>query len=299
MRDIDIALLRAFVAVVDKGNFSRAARQLNRTQSALSMQIKRLEDIIGSALFERAVRPPMITSAGELLIAHAREMLALNDAALQAINNSTVAGQVRLALMEDYASKLLGPVLTRFQTEYPAVEVEIHTGLTSSFMEQIGKHFDLVIAMVPDGTTEGELLYRGKSVWAGATHFDPAAFDPLPLALFQQGCYFRRWATTALDNAGMRWRMGLVSSSLGAVTAMVREGNSLSVFKDITLPRDLRIFGKQEGLPDLPDFEIRLFRAPGARLGAANKLSEFFKDNFHSDHVIRLSEKQSAQVLAK
>ncbi len=183
MHDIDTALLRAFVAVVDTGNFSRAARRLNRTQSALSMQIKRLEDAVETVLFERSVRPPSITPAGELFVAYAREMLALNDAAIKTIKANKTAGQVRLALMEDYASTILAPVLTQFMAENQDVQVEVHTGLTNSFVDQLGVQFDLVIAMVPIGYNDGELLYSGKSVWGGAACFEPRTFDPLPLAL--------------------------------------------------------------------------------------------------------------------
>ena len=289
MHDIDTALLRAFVAVVDTGNFSRAARRLNRTQFALSMQIKRLEDAVETVLFERSVRPPSITPAGELFVAYAREMLALNDAAIKTIKANKTAGQVRLALMEDYASTILAPVLTQFMAENQDVQVEVHTGLTNSFVDQLGVQFDLVIAMVPIGYNDGELLYSGKSVWGGAACFEPRTFDPLPLALNQQGCYFRRWAIASLDNAQRRWQMVLTSSSFGAVVATVREGCSLSVFKDNTLPGDLRQFGVEDGLPELPDFEIRMLRAPSARTGAAHSLASFLGAHFLGKPVVNHS----------
>jgi len=274
MRDIDTTLLRAFVGVVDSGTFSRAARRLNRTQSALSMQIRRLEEIVEAPLFERTVRPPLITPAGEALLSHARQILAINDAALSTVRATEAAGQVRLGIMEDVAATHLAPILGAFLTRHPAVRVEVHTGLTNGFVAQLGTQFDIVVAMLRAGQAEGEPLRRGASVWAAAPGFAPDRHEALPLALFPHGCLFRKWATDALDAAGRPWRLGLVCSSLGGVTAAVREGWALSVFKDTTLPPDLRTLGPEDGLPVLPDHEIRLFRAPSARAGAAGALAD-------------------------
>lgn len=281
MRDIDTGLLRAFVAIVDAGTFSRAARRLNRTQSTLSMQIKRLEDLVETPLFDRGPRPPQLTPAGEALLSYAREMVAINDAALESLRAERIAGQVRLGLMEDYAATRLAPLLGTFLAAHPDVQVEVHTGLTGRFLDELGSRFDLVVAMLPAGEHEGELLCRGRSVWAAAASFDAQAPGPLPLALYQPGCLFRKWATDALDTAGRRWRLGLVSSSLGAVTAAVQEGWCLSVFKDSMLPPGLRVLDTRDGLPALPDFEIRLLRAPSARTRAAKQLAGFLAERLH------------------
>lgn len=298
MRDIDTSLLRAFVAVIDSGNFSRAARQLNRTQSALSMQIKRLEELVDAPLFERTVRPPLVTPAGEALVAYAREILAINDAALATIKTNRLAGKVRLALMEDYAATRLAPILGAFLAEHPDVQVEVHTGLTGSFLNEIGSRFDVVLATTPVGSGDGEFLYRGASVWGAAPTFDPKRHDPLPLALYEHGCLFRKWSTDALDAAGRRWRMGVVSSSLGAIAASVREGWSASIFKANTLPAGLKILDESDGMPPLPDYEIRLFRAPSAGSGAAKSLADFLVERVPGDHALALSQESRIAVSA-
>ena len=252
------------------------------------MQIKRLEELVDAPLFERAVRPPRVTAAGEALVAYAREMLAINDAALATVRTSEIAGQVRLALMEDYAATRLAPILGQFLDRNPAVQVEVHTGLTGVFLEELGSRHDIVVATTPVGYSDGALLYRGESVWGGAPGFDPAHHDPLPLALYEHGCLFRKWATDALDSAGKRWRMGVVSSSLGAIASAVREGWSTSVFKANTLPAGLIPLGKKDGMPSLPDYEIRLFRAPSAMNGAAGSLAEFLVERLPGDHALAL-----------
>lgn len=285
MRDLDTGLLRAFLAVIDAGGFTRAARRLNRTQSTLSMQIRRLEELVEAPLFDRTLRPARPTAAGEALAPYARELVALHDAAYQSLRGEGVAGQVRLALMEDYAATRLAPLLGAFGQRHPQVQVEVHTGLTAELAETLGTRCDLLVAMRPagDGAGDGagELLYRGRSLWAAAPGFEARADEPLPLALYRPGCLFRQWAAAALDAAGRRWRPALVSTSIGAVAAAVRAGWCLSVFKDSALPEGLVALGEAEGLPALPDFEIRLLRAPGARSPAARALAGFLAERLH------------------
>ncbi|MGF1529454.1 MAG: LysR family transcriptional regulator [Candidatus Competibacterales bacterium] len=287
MRDIDTSLLRAFVAVVDTGNFSRAAQRLNRTQSTLSMQIKRLEATVGMPLFERSVRPPVVTEAGERLLAYAREMLAINDAALESLRFKRLAGQVRLATMEDYAATRLAPLLREFIEAHPDIKIEIHTESTAAPLNQLGTRYDLALAAVPVGYPDGDLLYRGQSVWGASPHFVLAHHERLPLALYPQGSLFRRWATDALDAVRKRWRVALVSASYGAVVATVREGWALAVFKDTTFPADLQPLGPAEGLPPLPDWEMRLFWAPGMRVGATQYFGQFLAERLHDDGAPR------------
>lgn len=282
VRDLDPSLLRAFVAVVDAGTFSRAARRLNRTQSTLSMQIKRLEELVDADLFDRGSRPPTLTPAGEKLVSYARELVSLNDTALEDIRSGQVSGQVRLGLMEDIATTRLAPLLGRFHKDHPDVLVEVETGLTSEFIDMLGSRFDILVIMTGRDFIGGDLLYRGKTVWGAAPGFDPHAHQVLPVALSRHGCLFRTWATAALDRSGRRWHTGLVSTSVGAVTAAVRAGWCVSVFKDVTLPDDLSILGASDGLPALPDFEIRLLRAPSAGRGAVRAFDLFLRAQFRA-----------------
>jgi DNA-binding transcriptional LysR family regulator len=255
---LDPDLLKVFVIVAERGGFTRAAVALNRTQSAVSMQIKRLEEGVGAPLFQRDGRRVRLSSAGEALLGYARRMLALNEEAVGAVRQREVAGSVRFGCIDDYAARVLPAILAKFWTEHPGVLVELETGLTSHLLERIETDFDLVLGMQPAGLGRGRTICRDSAVWAASAEHDVHRLDPLPLALYREGCLFRRWATTALDGAGRRWRCAYVSPSLATVEAAVESGLAVSVFKRSTVSPRLRRLGARDGFPRLPDIEITL-----------------------------------------
>ena len=268
---LETDLLKVFVAVAERGGFTRAAAALNRTQSAVSMQIKRLEDGVGAALFQRHGRQVRLSSAGESLIGYARRMLALNDEAVGAVRQHEIAGTVRLGCIDDYATRVMPSILAKFWAEHPSVLVEVETGLTSHLLERIETDFDLVLGMQPAGLGRGKTICRDSPVWATSADHDVHREDPLPLALYRDGCLFRRWATSALDGAGRRWRCAYVSPSAATVEAAVESGLAVSVFKRSTVSPKLRRLGAREGFPRLPDVDITLHmpaRAVSRQTGA-------------------------------
>jgi DNA-binding transcriptional LysR family regulator len=254
--------MRAFVAVAERRSFTRAAHSLHRTQAAVSMQVKRLEQVTGARLFERGGRRVTLTVEGERLLGYARRIVALNDEALQSMAESRLAGTVRLGVVEDYAAGLLPPVLNRFMAAHPKVAVEVETGLTGLLLQHLGEAFQLVLAMHPAGAAPGEVVRRERSVWAGARGFDVHARTPLPLALGPPECLLRQWAIGALERAGKPWRLACVSPSFCTVTAGVAAGLAVSVFKASIFPASLRVLGPCDGLPALPEADIALHRAP-------------------------------------
>lgn len=279
---IETDLLRAFVAVADRGGFTRAAAALRRTQSAVSMQIKRLEESVATPLFQRNGRTVHLTRDGEALLGYARRILSLNDDALAALTQTRVEGAVRLGCMDDYATCVLPEILARFAADQPNVYVEVHTGLTAHMLKHVGERYDLLLAMHKRGTGSGEVLCEEPAVWAAAPTHDLARRDPLPLALAPQGCLFREWALAALDRKGRRWRMVYMSTSMGSVDAAVAAGLAVSVFKAGTLPKHLRALGPKDGLPALPVAEIALHRAPRQLSRAAAKLGDFIVESLRS-----------------
>jgi DNA-binding transcriptional LysR family regulator len=251
-------LLRVFVAVAERGGFTRAATALNRTQSAVSMQIKRLEEGVGAALFQRDGRKVRLSSAGESLIGYARRMLALNEEAVGAVRQHEVSGTVRLGCIDDYATRVLPAILAKFWEDHPRVLVEVETGLTTHLLDRLETEFDLVLGMQPVGVGRGKPICRDSPVWAASPDHDVHRQDPMPLALYRDGCLFRRWATSALDGAGRRWRCAYVSPSVATVEAAVENGLAVSVFKRSTVSPKLRRLGPREGFPRLPDVDITL-----------------------------------------
>lgn len=259
---MDPELLRAFLAVADHRSFTRAAAALNRTQSAVSMQVRRLEAQLHSELFHRTKTSVDISAAGERLLGYARRILSLNEEAVGRVREQRVAGRVRLGVMDDYGTLIVPPVLAGFIASYPLIDVEMETGLTSSMTDRLGKTYDIVIAMHPEGNSQGELLRREQAVWAASPECNLLEFDPLPLALYPHGCLFRKWAMQALDKGSRPWRLAFVSHSLSAVEAIAAQGLAVTVVKSGTFPSKLRRLSERDGLPPLPRAEIRLHRAP-------------------------------------
>lgn len=259
--NLDPVLLQAFLAVADNRSFTRAAATLNRTQSAVSMQVKRLEEQLGAELFRRTRASVDLSAAGERLLGYARRILSLNEEALDRVREHRVEGRVRIGVMDDYGTLFLPVLLARFIANYPLIDVEMETGLTSTMIDRIGKTYNIVIAMHPEGHSEGELLRREQAVWAASAEHRVEALDPLPVALYPQGCLFRSWATQALDKANRPWRLAFVSHSLSAVEAIAAQGLAVTVVKSGTFPSRLRRLSERDGLPKLPRAEIRLHRA--------------------------------------
>lgn len=258
---LDPDLLKAFVAVADCRSFTRAAAALNRTQSAVSMQIKRLEDRLQVELLHRTKVTVELSAAGENLLGYARRILSLNDEAVGHLREHAVEGSVRLGVMDDYAALVVPPLLASFAAGHPRVRIEMETGLTAAMLPRLGEVYDLVIAMDPEGGADGQFLRREQAVWAGAPDRSIAELDVLPLALYPQGCLFRKWAVEGLGTLGRSWRLAFVSHSLAVVEALVAQGLAITVVKAGTFPPRLRPLSERDGLPVLPAADIRLHRA--------------------------------------
>ncbi|MCP4616962.1 MAG: LysR family transcriptional regulator [Bradyrhizobium sp.] len=259
---LDPDLLQAFVAVAEHRSFTRAAVALNRTQSAVSMQVKRLEERLQAELFHRTKTNVDLSAAGEGLLGYARRILTLNEEAVGRVREQNIEGRVRLGVMDDYGTLIVPPLLAGFVATFPLIHIEMETGLTSTMTDRLGEAYDLVIAMHPEGRTEGELLRMEQAVWATSAEHRVEQLDPLPVALYPQGCLFRSWAMRALDEANRSWRLAFVSHSLSAVEAIAAQGLAVTVVKAGTFPSTLRRLTARDGMPPLPKAQICLHRAP-------------------------------------
>lgn len=267
--NLDPDLLRAFVVVAERLSFTRAAEQLNRTQAAVSLQLKRLEERIETILFARSTARVELTAAGEGFLIDARRILALNEQAIARVSGQQVAGQVRIGVMEDYGTKILPRLLAGIAERFPLVQVEMEIGLTTRLLKRLGSSFDAVIAMHPEGTTEGDLICRERAIWAAAATRAVEELDPLPVALSSPDCLFRSWAIEALNKAGRPWRLAYVSPSLSATEAIVEQGLAVTVVKGSMLAPGLRDVHPGRHVPPLPGAEIRLHRAATSSASAA------------------------------
>lgn len=258
---LDPDLLRAFVAVAERLSFTRAASVLNRSQAAVSLQVKRLEERLGVALFHRTTSRVELTATARDFLVDARRILALHEQALARLADNRSAGRLRLGVMEDYGTRWLPRLLADAAARYPLVEVEMDIGLTSRMLRRLGSSFDAVISMQRQDTTEGELLRLEEAAWVCVVDGAAEARDPLPVALSSPDCLFRQWASRALDACDRSWRLAYVSTSLAAVEAIVEQGLAITVIKRSMLTPRLRELDARQGLPALPRATIRLHRA--------------------------------------
>jgi DNA-binding transcriptional LysR family regulator len=165
-------------------------------------------------------------------------------------------------VMDDYGTLLVPPLLASFVANYPLIHIEMETGLTCSMDDRLGESYDLVIAMHPEGHGQGELLRVEQAVWAASIEHRAEQINPIPVALYPQGCLFRTWAMQALDAANRPWRLAFVSHSRSAVESLTAQGLAVTVVKEGTFPPTLRRLSHRDGMPPLPRAEIRLHRAP-------------------------------------
>jgi DNA-binding transcriptional LysR family regulator len=260
---LDPDLLRAFVAVAETGSVTAAAGRVHRTQSAVSMQIRRLEELLGRRLLDRSGRGVALSAEGELLLPHARALLRAEREVLALFAEGAPAGRVRIGAPDDYASTFLPASLARFAESHPRVEVEMVVASSAELVPALARADgpDLALVTQGSGETGGVVARREPLVWVAAAGRAVETLPVLPLALFQQGCVFRRAALAALAEAGRPCRIAYTSVSLAGVFAAVAAGLAVGVVLRSSVRPGLRILSEAQGLPALPSVGIVLARA--------------------------------------
>ena len=282
---LDLDVLRTFMAIVDNGGFTRAAERVGRTQSTVSLQIKKLEDTLGRRVFAREPRRELtLTADGEILLNYARQMLRLSDEALSRLTEPDVAGRVRLGTPEDFATVHLPDVLARFARAHPRVALEVNCDFTVNLLDGFSKgQYDLVLfKREPQGPGGGIGVWREVLVWTAATRLVLDPDEPLPLVLAPAPDVYRRRALATLDAAKRPWRIAYTSPSLAGLQAAVKAGLGVTVLPREMVPPGFVLLGPEQGLPHLPDAEIALCRAPGGLSRAAEVLGQHIVSSLES-----------------
>jgi DNA-binding transcriptional LysR family regulator len=256
---LEIDLLRSFAVIAEVRALSRAASRIGRTQSALSQQMKRLEEIVDQPLFQRTGRGVVLTEPGERLLIHAHRILRLHDEAMADLCGKGLSGSVRFGCPDDYAAVFLPPLLRQFSSQHPQAIVEVVCGPTPRLLEQLKKRaVDLAMISLPEGDANDDIIRREQLVWIGYPGMDSTRFDPLPLALSDPDTLDHMAACEALQRAGRAYRIAYASSSLSGLTALVRSGQALAVMTETAVPPDLCVLNADPGLPLLPTVGISL-----------------------------------------
>jgi DNA-binding transcriptional LysR family regulator len=271
MHLLDIDQLRTFVAISDTGSFTRAADVVHKTQSAVSMQMKRLEERVGRPLFERDGRSSRLTEDGERLLDYARRIVRLNSEAIATFSDAELIGRVRLGLPDDYADRYLPEILARFSRSNPRAEVTVVCEPSPNLIGLIqAGEIDLAIITHVDRRGPSEIIRVEQLLWVTSARHAVHEEVPVPLALGRPTCDWRQSATEALDSKGRPYRVHYVSWNSTAVGAAVLAGLSVSVLPESAVRPGMRVLGPSDGYPALPSCKIGLIK--GRR--EANPLAE-------------------------
>ena len=263
--NLEIDLLRSFAAVADTGSFTAAAELVARTQSAVSVQVKRLESIVGRKVFERTSRSIALTPAGETLLGYARRILALNDATIRDIAEPPVTGRIRLGITEYFVPNNLPAILARFAAAYPGVRLEVRMGTSRDLREQLArKAFDAVIVRLAR-RERVRAIWSEPQVWVAPADFEIVRGAVLPLALLAAPCVLREFALDLLKRRRRPFKIAFTGSSMVSVQAAVRAGLGVSILPRSSLLPDMQLLPKTRDFPDPGTLDVGVVSGAGAR----------------------------------
>ncbi|MBM2712950.1 LysR family transcriptional regulator [Mesorhizobium caraganae] len=277
--DLEIDLLRAFVAVADAGGFSAAAPLVGRSQSAVSQKVLRLEGILGQRMFDRNSRSLGLTLEGEKLLAAARQMIEFNDKVVRELREPRVEGTLRLAISEDAIPRQLPGILARFARIYPRVQVDVTTGLSCNLVAAFDEgKFDAVIAKKDRTSHRGRTIWREALTWMARSDYVMEA-KPIRLVMLPIPCSYRALMIDRLSQANLDWRISCTVSSLLGAQAAVEGGLGVTVLGSSFLGRGMRALTADEGWPALPQMEIVILSEGAQTTELVRPLVNFLTDN--------------------
>ncbi len=263
---LDLDVLRTFVAIAETGSFTLAAGAVFRTPSAVSMQIKKLEDILGASVFLRDARSVTLTQEGEMLMGYARRMLALNREAVSKFIVPDIAGVVRLGSPDDYGERILPIVLKRFAKTHPAIAVDVIIDMTANLRRRMAeRQLDITLMTARNNMpSDAEVLLTEPIVWGGAKGGCAHLRDPLPVSLWEEGCVWRADALDALGRAGRNYRVAYMSAHTAGQRAAILSDLAIAPLPKSFIGEEIVALGPDEGLPLLSNYNLAMIVAPDA-----------------------------------
>ena len=260
---LDVDHLRTFIAIAETGSFTRAADLVHKTQSAVSMQMKRLEERLDRPIFQRDGRASKLSDDGERLLDYARRIVKLNVEALAAFGDDDLSGRVRMGVPDDYADRYLPEIMARFSRAYPGVELTVMCEPSVELVKRVGDNeLDLAIVTATESNRAVETFRQERLLWVTSNRHCVQSEDPLPLALGPASCCWRRQALERLEAIDRTHRIVYCSGNAGAISAAVLAGLALSVFPESALRPGMRVLTSGDGFPDLPPCRVGLVRNP-------------------------------------
>lgn len=288
---LDVDQLRTFIAIAETGSFTRAAEVVNKTQSAVSMQMKRLEERLERAIFTRDGRASKLTEDGQRLLDYARRIVKLNVETLAAFSDEELSGRVRLGVPDDYADRYLPEIMARFSRVYPSVELTVICEPSIDLLERIdANQIDLAIITNCESKRASETFRRERLLWVTSNRHPTHTEQPVPLALGRPSCSWRRAAIEKMEAVGRPYRVLYTSSNAGAVAAAVLSGLAVSVLAESGLRPGMRVLTAADGFPELPACHVGLVRNAHESSALADALAEHIVSSLDN-----LSEAQAAE----
>jgi DNA-binding transcriptional LysR family regulator len=280
---LDLRLLQAFIVLVQTGSFSETSRRLGRTQPAVSLQLRRLEEITGAVLFTRVGRKLVLTDDGEIILGYARTIMGLQDELRARLTAPKLDGQVVLGTPDLYAAYLLPAVLSDFRRAYPNVNVELRCALSSKLMASVERaEIDLALVTGMPAFKDGELVAQETLVWVTGEQSAVHLENPVPLAMLPPGNIFRDYGLAALESIGRHWRLACISESIGGLQAAVFAGIAVSVVGKSSVLPGMRELGRSDSFPALPKVDLVLYRSARPSNPAAEAMAEFIVRHFRN-----------------
>jgi DNA-binding transcriptional LysR family regulator len=284
-------VLRTFLAVIDLGSFTKAGQLLGRTQPAISLQIRKLEELVGKTLMDTSGRNIVLTRDGESLARYARQLLVMNDEIVARLQRKESTGNLRVGLPNDYAVAFFQKALTIFSKQHPDVELAIHCDTSELLLSMFNKdELDIAVAMF-DGTPPAGLIYTWaeRPIWAAGGNLDPEAKSPVPIVAHPEGCHYRDRMVRSLDQIGKPWRVTFCSPGINGLQLAVQSGFGVTALTRKTLMRGMRVLTESDGFPPLPDIHVGMFfkntGASTAALLLVNHIMQTLHDSGQTDFV--------------
>lgn len=272
--NLDPELLQTLVAIADTGSFSAAAKNVHRTQSAVSMQMKRLEEIVEQPLFEKRGRRSELTLQGQNLLLYARRILNLQQEALAVFRSPEIQGEVRLGVCDDYVLSFMPAIFASFAKAFPNVHIRLDSQPSANLIEatQAGE-LDFSLVNVVNNKVDYEILTKEQLVWVTSKNHFAHEMSPLPLAI-ENNCLWGKWAQKALGEKNRLYRVGYSTFNIAGIVAIIDAGLAVSVMSRSSVPEQLRILQPCENFPELPHTEIGLVMSTGELSPAAKCLAD-------------------------
>ncbi len=282
-------LLRTFVAVANSRNFTRAGETIGRTQSAVSIQMKRLEEVVGEQLFVRNARGIDLTSKGQQLLGNARKVVSLLDETAELMRAAPLCGEVRVGIPEEYSTTVLPEVLARFAKSHPEVEVSAVIDTSCAFPEAIDQDkLDIAIVFSVPNAVRGELIFVDPSVWVTSVHHDVHLRRPLPVAMYERkspwvtGGWCHDYALRSLDDAGIDYRIVYNCNANNGLEASMRSGMAIAPMSRSCIPADCRELTMEDGFGTIDSGRVMLQKNPKRHSPAVAQLETTIRSAFTS-----------------